>query len=315
MKTIRSDEFYTKLVDIENELKHYKEHFKGKVVYCNCDNPKMSNFFYYFYQNFKFLDLKKLIASCYRDPEMDRKSGNIECTENDYGKATYVEYMGSENKKLDVKEIEEKNLKRNGDFRSEECIELLKKSDIIVTCPPFWLFEEYITQLMKYKKKFLVIGPRVTILDKDIFSFFKENKLWLGVNLKCGAIEFKVPSKLFYSLLSTCSRIDKDGNKFIELRTFRWFTNLDYQKRHEDLILHKKYNEKDYPKYDNYNAINVNKVKDIPKDYKMEIGVPLSFLDKYNPNQFEIIGLDQEKDRFKLNKEYLSARIVIKKRL
>jgi len=283
----KKDEFYTQLSDIEKELKHYKEHFKNKVVYCNCDDPRVSNFFHYFSHNFEKLCLKKLITTCYKNQEINLFS------QNNSEKAIYLEYKGdkNENNVPDIEEIGVKHLRKDGDFRSEESVGLLKQADIIVTNPPFSLFREYVAQLMEYDKKFVIIGNVNAITYKETFRLFKENKMWLGASIHSGDREFGVPKD--YPLTAASSRIDENGNKFIRVKGVRWYTNLDYKERHEDLVLYKKYygNEDKYPKYVNYNAINVDVTKDIPMDYKGAMGVPITFMDKYNPDQFEIIAL------------------------
>jgi hypothetical protein len=287
-RTNKKDEFYTQLSDIEKELKHYKEHFKDKIVYCNCDDPRVSNFFHYFSFNFEKLGLKKLITTCYKNQDMDMFS------QNNSEQAIYLEYTGDKNNNNipDKSEININYLKGDGDFRSHECIELLKQADIVVTNPPFSLFREYVSQLIEYDKKFLIIGNINAVSYKEIFKYFKENKIWLGASIHSGDREFGVPS--YYPLNAAGVRVDEKGNKFIRVKGVRWFTNLDYKERHENLILYKKYNPKDYPKYDNYDAINVDKTSDIPMDYEGAMGVPITFLDKYNPEQFEIIGSDYE---------------------
>jgi len=285
----KKDEFYTQLSDIEKELGHYKEHFKNKVVFCNCDDPRVSNFFHYFSYNFENLGLKKLITTCYKNQQSDLFS------QNNSEKAIYLEYTGDKNKDRvpNLKEIGIKNLKGDGDFRSPECIELLKQADIVVTNPPFSLFRDYVAQLMEYKKKFVIIGNINAVTYKDFFQLIKENKVWLGQSIHSGDREFGVPDD--YPLNAAGCRIDKNGKKFIRVKGVRWFTNLDYEERHEDLVLYKTYkgHENEYPKYDNYNAINIDVTKDIPVDYKGAMGVPITFLDKYNPEQFEIIGQGQ----------------------
>jgi hypothetical protein len=284
-KAAKKDEFYTQLIDIENELKYYEEHFKGKTVLCNCDDPRVSNFFVYFSQNFKKLGLKKLITTCYKKQNSDLFSQN----ENE--KAIYLEYMGPKNgdNVPPLEEIGIKYLKGDGDFRSKECIEILKQADIVVTNPPFSLFREYVAQLIEYDKKFLIIGNLNAVSYKGIFKFIKENKIWLGHSIHSGDREFGVPKD--YPLNASGCRVDEHGNKFIRVKGVRWFTNLDYKKHHEELVLTKTYkgNEKYYPKYDNYNAINIDKTEDIPKDYDGVMGVPITFIDKYNPKQFEIL--------------------------
>ena len=283
-KNSKKDEFYTQLIDIEKELKHYKEHFKDKVVYCNCDDPRVSNFFHYFSYNFEKLGLKKLIATCYKSQNMDLFS------KNDSENAIYLEYEGDKNKNNipDTEEIGIKKLKGDGDFRSKECIELLKQSDIVVTNPPFSLFREYVAQLVEYEKQFLIIGSMNAITYKEIFKLIKENKLWIGNGFANGNAFFKIPSDNNRTFANGV--FDKETG-LVKFRNVNWYTNLDVAKRHEDLILYKTYNQEEYPKYDNYNAINVDKTKDIPMDYAGYIGVPITFLDKYNPKQFEIIGM------------------------
>ena len=265
---VKNDDFYTQLTDIEKELRYYKKHFKNKTVLCNCDDPRVSQFFHYFSHQFETLGLKKLITTCYKNQQMNLFS------QNDSERAIYLEYNGdkNDNRIPDPEEIGIHNLGGRGDFRSQECIDLLKQSDIIVTNPPFSLFREYIAQLVKYKKKFLIIGNMNAVSYKEIFPLIKTNKIWFGYNSTNG-MSFKVPN-----------------NKSMKHMGFAgWFTNLDYKKRHEDIILYKKYTPEEYPKYDNYNAINVDKTKEIPIDYDGVMGVPVSFMDKYNPNQFDII--------------------------
>ncbi len=284
-RATKQDEFYTQLVDIENELKHYQNHFSDKTVLCNCDDPRISSFFHYFSYNFERLKLKKLIATCYKNQQMDLFSRNkSEC-------AIYLEYNGdkNQNKVPDPKEIGIHYFKKDGDFRSDECIEILKRADIVVTNPPFSLFREYVAQLIKYKKHFLIIGNQNAIATREIFPLIKDNKMWLGESIHSGDREFGVPDN--YTLNAAGFRIDGDGRKFIRVKGVRWFTNIDYKERHKDLILYKKYNKTEYPKYDNYNAININKTKEIPMDYDGIMGVPITFVDKYNPEQFEIIDL------------------------
>lgn len=284
-KKVKKDEFYTQLTDISKEMKHYKNHFKDKVVYCNCDDPRVSNFFHFFSYNFEKLGLKKLITTCYKSQSMDLFS------ENASEQAIYLEYTGDKNKNLvpDPEEIGIVELKGDGDFRSKESIELLKQADIVVTNPPFSLFREFISQLADYDKKFIIIGNVNAITYKETFRLIKENNLWLGASIHSGDREFGVPDD--YPLKAASSRIDENGNKFIRVKGVRWFTNLDYKERHEDLILYKKYTPEEFPTYDNYDAININKTKDIPMDYKGVMGVPITFLDKYNPDQFDILGL------------------------
>ena len=276
-KATKNDEFYTQLEDIENELKYYKEHFKGKVVYCNCDGfltEEKSNFFVYFSLNYEFLGLKGLICTKY----------------NPNGKGKKYEYYGdlNGNNYPDEEEIFTSDLEGDGDFRSDECIELLKKCDIVCTNPPFSLFREYIARLVKYNKKFLIIGNLNAITYKEVFPLIKENEMWLGVKNVNTDMIFKVPS--YYEEKSYRFWVDKDGQKWRSLGNSCWFTNLDHKKRHEEMLLYKKYNAEEYPKYDNYDAIEVGKVTDIPMDYDGVMGVPITFLGKYCPEQFEIVG-------------------------
>jgi len=311
----KNDEFYTILSDIEKELKHYKKHFKNKVVFCNCDDPRISNFFHYFSYNFEQLGLKKLITTCYKNQQMDLFS------EHKSERAIYLEYTGDKNKNNvpDPNEIGIKHLKGDGDFRSKECIELLKKSDIVVTNPPFSLFREYVEQLIKYNKKFLIIGNWNAITYKEIFKLIKENKVWIGINSNRNFTGFIVPKG--YPLHGTEARIDENGNRIVSSNNTCWFTNLDIGKRHEELILYKKYNKEEYPKYDDCDAIEVSQTNNIPFDYKDSMGVPITFMNKYNPNQFEILGLDDHKLVYPkwrgrgpvLNGKNLYRRIIIRK--
>jgi len=282
--TAKKDEFYTQLSDIENELKHYKEHFKGKTVYCNCDDPRVSNFFHFFSYNFEKLGLKKLIATCYKNQDMDLFS------ENKSEQAIYLVYEGdkNDNKVPDPNEIGVKKLKGDGDFRSKECIELLKQADIVVTNPPFSLFREYVAQLIEHDKKFIIVGHQNAISYKEIFKLIKEDKMWLGYGFKGGAAHFINNHYVDYATAGN----HQEG--MIRVSGVTWFTNLDISKRHEDLILYKTYNPKEYPKFDHYDAINVDKTNEIPIDYEGNIGVPITFLNKYSPEQFEIIdGLNR----------------------
>lgn len=311
-KTGKKDEFYTQLSDIEKELKHYKDHFKGKTVLCNCDDPRVSNFFHYFSYNFEQLQLKKLIATCYKNQDADLFS------KNDSEKAIYLEYTGDKNgdNTPNADEIGIKHLRGDGDFRSQECIELLKQADIVVTNPPFSLFREYVAQLIEYKKEFIIVGSQNAITYKEIFTYIKENKIWLGYN--SGDMSFKVPNH--YEEKETRFWQDELGQKWRSLGNICWFTNIDISKRHEDLILYKKYTPEEYPKYDNYDAININKIVDIPCDYEGLMGVPITFMDKYNPEQFEIKGIDRvlvqeitgKVSRFLINGKEIYARIVIR---
>ena len=276
-KRAKNDEFYTQLSDIENELKHYKSHFAGKVVYCNCDDARKSNFFRFFQKKFNDYGLKKLITTSYN--------------ENGHGSVLVYEGDTNGNGKLDDSEIKVSELKGNGDFRSEECIELLKEADIVVTNPPFSLFREYIATLVQYNKKFLVIGNQNAITYKEIFPLIKENKLWTGNNM---VKTFRVPQ-----VTNKNCEVLPNGEIIAKFGSICWFTNLDIKKRHEEIILYKSYNEEEFPKYDNYDAIEVSKVCEIPKDYDGIMGVPITFLYRYNPSQFEIVKFrkgDDDKD-------------------
>lgn len=283
----KKDEFYTQLSDIERELKNYKTHFKGKIVYCNCDDPRVSNFFHYFSYNFEKLGLKKLIATCYKNQNMDLFS------QNDSEQAIYLEYYGDKNNNNipDPKEIGIKPLQGDGDFRSKECIELLKQADIVVTNPPFSLFREYVTQLIEYDKKFIIIGHQNAITYKDIFKLIKDNKIWLGYGFNRNCAHFINANYVDYAA-------DADHREgMIRVSGVQWFTNLDISKRHENLILYKQYSSEEFPKYENYDAIEVSKTADIPMDYMGAMGVPITFLNKYNPEQFEIIGMAEDNGR------------------
>ncbi|MEE3448715.1 MAG: adenine-specific methyltransferase EcoRI family protein [Bacteroidales bacterium] len=286
----KKDEFYTQLVDIENELKHYKEHFKGKTVLCNCDDPRVSNFFHYFSYNFEKLGLKKLIATCYKSQNRDLFS------KNDSEKAIWLEYNGDKNgnRVPDPEEIGINYLKGDGDFRSQECIELLKQSDIVVTNPPFSLFREYVAQLIEYEKKFLIIGNKNAITYKEIFRLIKDNKLWIGCTPMSQDLLFEWPQTMQQEALDkgkVGSKFRIVNGKMLGRSPSIWYTNLDHKKRHEELILYKSYTSEEYPTYENYHAINVDKTVDIPLDFDGDMGVPITFLDKYNPDQFDIIGL------------------------
>lgn len=294
-KLNKNDEFYTQLTDIEKELKHYEGHFKNKTVLCNCDDPRVSNFFHYFSHNFERLGLKKLIATCYKNDQFDMFS------DNNKDQAVYSEFNGSKNKNgvPSDEEIKEsvKSLKGNGDFRSEGCIELLKQSDIVVTNPPFSLFREYVAQLIEYEKKFLIIGNMNAITYKETFGLMKENKLWLGVHNNQSFV-FKTPyENTLEANIKFCKQKGYTGSNYVKVPAINWYTNLSHKKQNEELILTKKYNgnEQEYPKYDNYDAIEVSRVVNIPKDYDGVMGVPITFLDKHNSKQFEIVGLMNDK--------------------
>ena len=285
-KSAKNDEFYTQLSDIENELRHCKEHFRGKTVFCNCDDPRRSNFFKYFVLNFEHLGLKRLITTCYKSQNADLFS------KHDSEKAVYLIYDGDKNGNgvPDAEEIGIHPLKGDGDFRSPECVELLKQADIIVTNPPFSLFREFVAQLMKYEKKFIIIGNINALHYKEIFPLFKQNEMWLGVTNFNTGMYFYVPDDFEYAASYKFER-ERDGRKVNRVPGVCWYTNLDHNKRHEEMILYKRYNPEEYPKYANYDAIEVSKTAEIPLDYDGAMGVPTTFLDKYNPDQFEIIGL------------------------
>lgn len=296
-KANKQDEFYTRLEDIENELKHYKNHFKDKVVYCNCDDPRVSNFFHYFSYNFEKLGLKKLITTCYKSQEMDLFS------ENDSEQAIYLEYTGEKNGGSipTAENIGVFPLKGDGDFRSREAIEFLKGADVVVTNPPFSLFREYVAQLTEYNKKFLIVGHQNAITYKEIFPLIRDNKMWLGFGFKGGAGHFI--NKHYENYATATDK--KEG--MIRVSGVVWYTNLDIEKRHEELILYKKYNEEEYPNYDNYKAINIDQTKDIPKDYHGVMGVPITFLTKYNPDQFEILDRADANIADENNKYHISG--------
>lgn len=299
-KAAKNDEFYTQLSDIEKEIIHYKEHFKGKTVYCNCDDPYESNFFKYFALHFNDFQLKKLIATCYAGSPVANTQLSLFPDEPPEDKTTKsphkIVITEVKDGAFDLNDIKtllanKKNaltrLKGDGDFRSPECIELLKEADIVATNPPFSLFREYIAQLVEYDKKFIIVGNWNAVAYKDIFTLIKDNKLWIGHSLSY--IAFKVPD--YYEEKSTRFWIDDTGQKWRSMGNVCWFTNLDHKKRHEEIILYEHYTPEKYPKYDNYDAININKVVEIPCDYDGYMGVPITFLDKYNPRQFEIIGI------------------------
>jgi len=277
----KKDEFYTQLADIERELRHYRQHFMGKVVYCNCDDPRVSNFFHYFSYNFEKLGLKKLITTCYMNQNMDLFSTN------DAERAISLEYEGdkSGNNVPDPEEIGIKLLKGDGDFRSDECIELLKQADVVVTNPPFSLFREYVAQLVEHDKKFVIIGPYNAITYKEVFPLIQENRIWLGYGFKGGNAFFETPDPRRFA-----AGVYNPETGLVKFRNVTWYTNLDITKRHEQLILYKTYSPEEYPTYVNYDAIEVGRTKNIPVDYEGPMGVPITFLDKHNPDQFEILG-------------------------
>lgn len=289
-KISKKDEFYTQLEDINNELRHYKSHFKGKVVLCNCDDPRLSNFFHYFSYNFEELGLKKLITTCYKNQSRDLFS------QNDSEKAIWLEYNGDKdgNRVPDPEEIGIHEFKGDGDFRKPETIELLKQADIVVTNPPFSLFREYVEQLVRHNKRFLIIGSKSALHYQEIFKLIKENKLWVGVTPMGVDLLFDVPDEYAKSMLAQGKEDSSYRiiNGVVKGRSPSiWFTNMDNAKRHELLPLYKQYSPDEYPTYDNLDAIEVGKVSEIPFDYDGMMGVPDTFLDKYNPDQFELIGI------------------------
>lgn len=303
-KRAKKDEFYTQLADIEIELKHYKKHFKGKTVFCNCDDPYESNFFKYFAMNFNYLGLKKLVATCYNCSPMSGEQLSIfDIIPEKEEKKKYAY-------KIEITEVTDTNgdgavdlsdvtyllrnrknvitlLEGDGDFRSPECVALLKEADIIVTNPPFSLFRNFVSLLEEYHKQYLIVGSINSITCKEIFPLVRDNKLWLGYSIHSGDREFRVPDD--YPLEAANYRIDEQGQKFIRVKGVRWYTNMDYIERHTYLDLWKSYSAEAYPKYDNYDAIDVSVTSEIPDDYYGVMGVPITFLDKYSPDQFEIL--------------------------
>lgn len=324
-KQAQNDEFYTQISDVEKELRHYKEQFRGKVVFCNCDDPYESNFFKFFAMNFNFLGLKKLTATCYTESPIageqlslfdivsfEKKSNDkkhpykIEITEvrdeNGDGAVDLadVQYL-LKNRKNTLKLLE-----GDGDFRSPECVKLLKEADIVITNPPFSLFREYVAQLIEYDKKFLIIGGQNAITYKETFQFIKENKIWLGVD-NGGTKWFRVPE---HYDIKTESRIKfENGIKYFSMGSIMWFTNLDHAKRHKNITLYKRYTVEEYPHYDNYDAIEVSKVAEIPFDWDGLMGVPITFLDKFNPEQFEILGITDRQNTSGLRTKKYTALI------
>ena len=341
-KKNKADDFYTQMPDIEAEMRHYKEHFKGKVVYCNCDDPYESNFFKYFALNFNVLGLKKLITTCYSaSPVAGVQLTLFDVKGLDTRRVREGNTDGKHAYKIEIVEVEDSNkdgavdmgdvkkllvnrknaltlLKGDGDFRSAECVQLLKQADIVVTNPPFSLFREYVAQLIEYNKEFIIVGNQNAITYKEIFLFIKQNKIWIGYE-NGGTKWFQVP---FDYDIKTESRIKiENGIKYFSMGNIMWFTNLDFEKRHHILDLYKRYTPEEYPQYDNYDAINVDKVAEIPYDYDGAMGVPITFLDKYNPEQFEIIGLDRYIEgnktpnrRMRIGGKELYARIICRRK-
>lgn len=295
-KRNKKDEFYTQIVDIERELRHYRKQFKNKVVYCNCDDPYISAFFEYFAKNFEFLGLKKLITTCYKSQRIDLFS------QDDSETAIKLEYTGGAKDSLPTPDdIGVTPLNGDGDFRSEECIEILKEADIVVTNPPFSLFSEYVFQLARHEKKFIIIGHQNAITYKDVFPLIKDNKMWLGYGFKRNMAHFVAPH---YEDTAT----DADHREgLIRVSGVVWYTSLDHNKRHEEMILVQRYsgNEESYPRYKNYDAIEVSRTQNIPMDFDGVMGVPITFLTKYNPDQFEIIGTSDRGGDGLINHLYL----------
>lgn len=308
-KTAKQDEFYTQLSDIENELRHYRDQLRGKVVLCNCDDPYESNFFRYFALNFNALGLKKLIATCYdgssiaggRLPLFEIEGLKPDCKQPYAVEITNVPDVNGDGA-IDLTDVElllksdgnvSHTLKGDGeygagDFRSAECVEFLKQADVVVTNPPFSLFREYVAQLFEYSKHFIVLGNVNACTYKEIFSLIQADRIWLGPSIHSGDREFRVPDH--YPLEAAGFRVSADGTKYIRVKGVRWFTNLDIPERHLEIPLYKTYNGDEYPKYANFDAIEVAKTAEIPADYSGLMGVPITFLDKYNPDQFEIVG-------------------------
>lgn len=302
----KKDEFYTQLSDIEKEMRYYRKHFKDKVIFCNCDDPFESNFFKYFVLNFNRLGLKKLIATCYATSPIANTQlslFDIIGTENENLSKAYKAVVTKVYDKtgdggidmFDVAELfksgenELTELAGDGDFRSDECLALLDDADIVVTNPPFSLFREYVSVLLEHKKHFIIIGNVNAITYKEFFPLIKENKVWIGASIHSGDRKFYVPDD--YPLNAAGCGIDDDGRRFIRVKGVRWYTNLDIKQRHEEMILVKRYSPELYPQYYNYDAINVDKTADIPCDFEGIIGVPITFMDKYSPDQFDIVGL------------------------
>lgn len=288
-RNAKNDEFYTQLTDVAKELMHYKHHFKDKIVFCNCDDPTWSAFWKYFHLNFSALGLKKLISTHYDKTEPLYK----------------MEYTGGNDNDIEVGA--KTPLEGNGDFRNQECLDLLDEADIVVTNPPFSLFREYVACLMEHEKKFLIIGNMNALTYKEIFPLIRDNQLWYGASIHSGDRKFYVPDD--YPLKAAGCGVDDDGRKFIRVNGVRWFTNLDYAERHEKLILWKNYTPEEYPTYDNYDAINVDVTSDIPCDYDGVMGVPISWFDKYCPEQFDILELGNGRDNFTPNKDYINPKM------
>lgn len=299
----KKDEFYTQLTDIEKEMRYYRKHFKGKTVLCNCDDPFESNFFRYFALNFNHLGLKKLIATCYATSPIAGQQLSLFDVVGDEEEQRNKPYKAVVTKVYDVTgdggvdmfdvaelfkthENELVELEGNGDFRSKECLALLDEADIVVTNPPFSLFREYVATLMEHEKHFIIIGNQNAITYKEVFPLLQANKMWLGYGFQGNVGYFQSP---YEDTAASSQHIEG----LIRVSGVMWFTNLEVKKRHEEMILVKRYDPKTYPHFDNYDAINVDKTADIPCDYAGTMGVPITFLDKYSPDQFEILGVTQ----------------------
>lgn len=276
-KAGKTDEFYTQISLVENELKHYEKYFLDKVVFCNCDDPEYSNFWLYFQMNFYRLGIKKLVSTHY---EYDKPSYKMEIVRNEREK-------GQAGIQIGIPDYVKTPLEGNGDFRNDECIEILKEADIVITNPPFSLFREYVAQLIEYNKKFIIVGNQNAITYKETFNLFQDNKIWLGYN--SGHYWFRVPDD--YEEKQTDFKIDENGKKWRRMGNICFFTNLDIDKRHEGIKLYKLYNTEEYPKYDGYDIIDVSKTIEIPCDYYGVMGVPITFMDRYNPEQFKLLGV------------------------
>ena len=318
----KKDEFYTQLPDIEQELRHYRKHFKGKTVFCNCDDPFESNFFKYFVLNFNKLGLKKVIATCYRGSPIAGQQLSMfdEATETEQPankpyKAVVTKVYDATGdggiSMLDVAalfrsgENELTLLEGDGDFRSPECLALLDEADIVCTNPPFSLFREYIATLVEHGKQFLIIGNINVVTYKETFPLIMNNQMWIGPSIHSGDRAFYVPDD--YPLEAAGCGVDETGRRFIRVKGVRWFTNLDVKQRHEEMILVRRYTAERYPHYDNYDAIEVSQTVDIPCDYSGLMGVPITFLDKYSPDQFEILGMTDRDNRYGLTTKVYTA--------
>jgi len=310
---VKKDEFYTQYDDVDREMANYKGEFKGKTVFCNCDDPFESAFFRFFVLNFEDLELSAIISTCYAHSSLSGKEYPLESTAKAY-KSVITElpndYIVRPDGSLDLEELfsMEGNhleyLDGDGDFRSAECEMLLDKADIVVTNPPFSLFREYISQLERHKKKFIILGNMNAVTYKEVFPLFRDNKVWYGESIRSGDRKFYVPEE--YPLNATNCGIDENGRKYIRVKGVRWFTNLDIRKRHENIVLKNRFSLDEYPRYENYNAIEVSKTQSIPHDYFGVMGVPITFLDKYNPDQFEILMLANGNARTNVSQKTLS---------